>query len=145
MHIAFRGAVAEDSVRCEWRGIARTPEQRETALRFWLGLDADAPLPSPAEAERRFTAELDRMNAVYPATLKANFRSLAHGGLTTGYVFLSCYADYAVSEYVIGSGPTGSSTLSVAYDRMGEARSYELYKAVARGRRVRERGVDERG
>ncbi len=125
VHIAIRGAVAEDSVRCEWRGIARTTEQREAALRFWLGLDADAPLPSPAEAERRFIAELERMNAVYPATLKANFRSLARGGLTTGYVFLACYADYSVSEYLLGRG---STKLSVAYDRMGEARSYELYK-----------------
>ena len=133
-HIAFLGAATEGSVRCEWRGIARTPEQREAALRFWLGLDADAPLPSPAEAERRFMAELDRMNAVYPSTLKANFRSLAHGGLTTGYVFLTCYADYAVSEYLLGAGPTGESTkLSVAYDRMGEARSYELYKLAHAG------------
>ena len=134
VHITFLGAAAEGSVRCEWRGIARTPEQREAALRFWLGLDADAPLPSPAEAERRFMAELDRMNAVYPSTLKENFRSLAHGGLTTGYVFLSCFADYMVSEYMVGSGPTGaSSTLSVVYDRMGEARSYELYGAAHTG------------
>ena len=134
VHIAFRGAAAEDSVRCEWRGIARTPKQREAAMRFWLGLDADAPLPSPAEAERRFIAELDRMNAVYPATLKANFSAIAMGGLTIGYVFLTCYADYVVSEYVVGSGPTGASNrLPVAYDRMGEARSYELYKAAHAG------------
>ena len=132
-HIAFRGSAAEGSVRCGWRGIARTSGQREAALRFWLGLDADAPLPSPAEAERRFTAELDRMNAVYPSTLKANFQSLARGGLTTWYVFLSCFADYAVSEYLLGSGPTGSTKLSVAYDRMGEARSYELYKLAHAG------------
>ena len=134
VHIAIRGTAAGGSVRCEWRGIARTPEQRETALRFWLGLDADAPLPFPAESERRFMAELDRMNAVYPSTLKANFRSIAHGGLTTGYMFLSCFADYVVSEYLVGAGPTGASTpLSVVYDRMGEARSYELYKAAHTG------------
>ena len=64
VHIAFRGTAAEDSVRCEWRGIARTPAQREEAIRFWLDLDEDDPLPSAAETERRFMAELDQTNAV---------------------------------------------------------------------------------
>lgn len=43
VHLAFRGTGASGSVRCEWRGIARTPEQREAAIRFWLDLtDTDA-------------------------------------------------------------------------------------------------------
>ena len=29
VHLAFRGSGAAGSVRCEWRGIARTPEQRD--------------------------------------------------------------------------------------------------------------------
>ena len=82
MHIAFRGTAGEGSVRCGWRGIARTLEQREAAVRFWLDLDDDDPLPSSANAERRFMAELDRINAVYPVTVKTNFRAIARGGLT---------------------------------------------------------------
>ena len=39
VHIAFRGTADAGSVRCEWRGIAMTPDQREDAIRFWLGLD----------------------------------------------------------------------------------------------------------
>ncbi len=128
VHIAFRGTADTSSVRCAWRGVARTPEQREAAIRFWLDLDDDHPLPSPADAERRFIAELDRINAVYPATLVSNFRAIARGGLSTDYVFLTCYADYTVREYLLGSGPTGTTKLSVTYDRMGEARSYDLYR-----------------
>ena len=133
-HIAFRGTAADDSVRCDWRGIARTLDQREAAIRFWLDLDDDDALPSPAEVERRFKAELDRIDAVYPATVKSNFSAIAKGGLTTGYTFLTCYAEYSVSEYILGSGPTGASNkLTVAYDRMGESRSYKLYKQAHAG------------
>ena len=79
-------------------------------------------------------AELERISAVYPATVKSNFRSLARGGLTTGYSFLTCYADYTVHEYVLGSGPMGTpDKLTVAYDRMGESHSYELHKLAHAG------------
>ena len=134
VHIAFRGTAADDSVRCEWRGIARTPAQREAAIRFWLDLDDAAALPSPAEVERLFTAELERINAVYPTTVKSNFRAIASGGLSSDYSFLTCHVDYTVHEYLLGSGPTGTSNeLTVAYDRMGESRSYDLYKLAHAG------------
>ena len=29
VHLAFRGTASSESVRCDWRGIARSPEQRE--------------------------------------------------------------------------------------------------------------------
>ena len=59
---------------------------------------------------------------------------MTRGGLTTDYMFLGCYVDYVVSEYLLGSGPTGASNkLAVSYDRMGEARSYELYKLAHAG------------
>ena len=41
VHLAARGTADADSVRCGWRGIARTPAQREDAIRFWLGLGPD--------------------------------------------------------------------------------------------------------
>ncbi len=125
-HIAFRGTADADSIRCDWRGIARTMAQREDAIRFWLDLDEDDPLLPPGEVARRFTDELERINAVYPATVKSNFHAIAMGGLSEEYLFLTCYIDYTVAEYLLGSGST-TSKQTVAYDRMGEARSYDLY------------------
>ena len=124
-HLVIRGTALGDSVRCEWRGVARTMEQREAAIRFWFGLEEMDPLPSTAEAERALMAEITRLGPVYPETLRANFRSLARGGMSDDFVFLSCYADFSVQEYVLGSGGT---RVTVAYDRMSEFRSYELYQ-----------------
>ena len=70
-------------------------------------------------------AEIDGISAAYPVIAKANFRALARGGLTTVNSFLTCYVDYTATEYVLGAGP---STLTVAYDRMAQASSYDLYK-----------------
>ena len=124
VHIAVRGTPSASSVRCDWRGIARTTEQRERAIRFWLGLEADAETPDAAFLEALFTATMDVLDPANRETAKSNFLAIARGGLSTEYLFLTCYADYAVSEYLLGSG---ASTLTVAYDRMGEAHSYELY------------------
>ena len=124
VHIAIRGTAASSSVRCEWRGIARTPEQREQAIRFWLRLDTDEEIPDAAFLEALFTATMDTLDPANRETAKSNFLVIARGGLSAEYLFLTCYADYAASEYLLGSG---ARTLTVAYDRMGEARSYELY------------------
>ena len=126
-HLAFRGTAQTGSVRCGWRGVARTPGQREDAIRFWLDLGDDDSLPSVSQAETRFMEALDRINPIYPETVRNNFLSLAKGGLSTDYMFLTCYVDYTVQEYLLGSGQT-SATLSVAYDRRGEERSYGLYR-----------------
>ena len=128
VHLAVRGTVSGDSVRCEWRGIARTTEQREAAIRFWLDLSATDPLPSASEVERRFQSELDRINPIYPGTVRSNFRAIAQGGLSTDFMFLTCYLDYTIHEYLLGPTITGTATLTAAYDRQGEARSYELYR-----------------
>ena len=87
VHLVFRGTAQEDSVRCDLRGVARTPEQREAAIRFWLDLDDDEALPSASEAERRFVEELNRSSVAYPEAAKANFKTLARGGITTDYQF----------------------------------------------------------
>ena len=129
VHLAVRGTPKSGSVRCAWRGVARTLKQREDAIRFWLDLKDTDTLPTPAEVERRFTAELQRIKAAYPQTVTTNFAALAQGGLSTDYRFLTCYVDYTVHEYLLGAGTTGAgSTLTVAYDRMGEVESYDLYK-----------------
>ncbi len=56
------------------------------------------------------------------------FLPIARGGLSTEYLFLTCYADYIASEYLLGAGPISPNKLTVAYDRMWQARSYDLYR-----------------
>ena len=124
VHIAFRGSAQQDSVRCEFRRVARTAGQREAAIRFWLDLDEDEALPSAPEVERRFMEELDKVSAAYPESAAANFITLARGGINTNYRFLSCFVDFDTQEYLLGTGP---DVLTVGYDHMAEVRSYELY------------------
>ena len=125
VHLAIRGTASSDTVRCAWRGIARTTEQRENAIRFWLGLSATDAIPDAAYLEVLFRVTLETVEAAYLETAISNFMAIAKGGLSTEYLFLTCYADYATTEYLLGAGPT---TVTAAYDRMGEARSYELYR-----------------
>lgn len=75
--------------------------------------------------DRLFTVALEALQPRFLETAKSNFRAIARGGLSTGYLFLICYVDYEVDEYILGSGP---QTVTVAYDLMGEARSFELYR-----------------
>ena len=126
--LAFRGTASTDTLRCGWRGIARTLAQREGAIRLWLGLDADDTLPDVAFLQALFTGTFHALNASCLETAKSNFLSIAKGGLTTEYLYLACYADYVPSEYLLGAGPLSPNKLTVAYDRRGEARSYELYR-----------------
>lgn len=124
VHLAFRGTAGAASIRCDWRGVARTVTQREEAIRFWLGLDASIALPPAAELERIFMAVLDDLDPLYPESTRASFRALARGGMSKDYLFLSCYVDYTVAEYLLGAGP---GSLTVVYDRLGESMAYELY------------------
>ena len=125
VHLAIRGTARRGSVRCGWRGVARTSEQREEAIRFWLELDDGEALPSATEVEEQLMLGLNRINAAFVETAQAGFRTIARGGTSTDQVFLTCYVDYTTSEYLLGAG---HSTLTVAYNGMGEARSYALYK-----------------
>ena len=124
-HIAIRGSTSASSVRCLWRGVARTLEQREAAVRFWLDLEDTLPLPTAMELETRFIDILTEINPAFPETAKSGFVGIARGGLITDTLFLSCFLDYEVSDYLLGAGP---SSLTVSYDRAGEGRSYGLYK-----------------
>ena len=81
-HLAFLGTMKNDSMRCEWRGVARRLQQREDALRFWLSLDEAQALPSPTATETQLMADLTEASPAYLTTLRENFRSLAHGGLS---------------------------------------------------------------
>ena len=81
MHLAVRGTAASSSTRCDWRGVARTAAQRETAIRFWLGIADSESLPSAAEVERRFMAKLDQYALALPQTANTSFKVLTQGGL----------------------------------------------------------------
>ena len=125
VHLALRGTARAATVRCAWRGIARTSAQREDAIRFWLRLGANDDIPSTTFLEVFFSTFLDSLNPEYRETAKANFLAIARGGLSEEYLFLTCFMDYTVSHYLLGAGPT---SVTVAYDNRDEAASYELYR-----------------
>ena len=126
-HLAIRGTPAATSVRCVWRGTARTLAQRNDAIRTWLQLSPTDAIPDVAYLEAFFTVVLDEFNPSYRETAKANFLAIARGGESMEYLILTCFADYAVSHFLLGSGTT-PTTVTVAYDRRDEAASYELYE-----------------
>ena len=99
VHLAVRGTAGAAMVRCAWRGIARTAAQREDAIRFWLQLDATDAIPDADYLGALFEATLDVINPEYRETAKSNFLAIARGGLSEEYLFLTCFADYAVTSY----------------------------------------------
>ena len=124
VHVAARGTTQPWSFRCDWSGLARTAGQREDAIRFWLAIDEDTTLPSDAELRRRFMTYVNNMSEAFRPTWTANISAMVDGGLNTDYVFLICYANYRVNEYVLGAGPVN---LTVAYETGNQAPSYDLY------------------
>ena len=96
VHVAIRGTPAVTSVRCAWRGVARTAQQREAAIRFWLQLGATGTIPDVATLEALFTATLDVLNPDYRETAKANFLAIARGGESMDYRFLTWFAEWSV-------------------------------------------------
>lgn len=125
VHIAVRGATRDGSVRCAWRTVARTPKQREEAVRFWLGILTATPLPSPSELESTFNSYINRMDTKVREEMRTNFKPLAFGGVSNDALFLTCYVDYDVHEYLLGNG---ANILTVAYDNISQGTSYALYK-----------------
>ena len=123
-HIVVRGAVDYRSVRCDWRGVARTLSQREHQIRYWLGIgDAEA-MPTPGKIEERFMEYVNGMSPKHRPTWRANVTALSRGGLSTDTLFLGCYATYEVYEYLLGGG---RGKITVSYEGVGESRSYNLY------------------
>ena len=90
-----------------------------------LRMCAAYPYRATGCSEALFTATLGTLYPAYRETAESNFLAIARRGVSTEYLFLTCYADYTAAEYLLGDGPTA---LTLAYDRMGEAHSYELYR-----------------
>ena len=131
-HIAFRGVASLNSVRCDWQGSALTMQAREGAIRFWLGIDAEDPIPAPDEVVRQsMTLYADQAAPAFREETLAIANALAYGGLNTEQLRMACYADYSVNEYLLASGP---AMLSVAYQTLRTIMSYDLYaRAYAAG------------
>ena len=125
VHLAIRATGQPGTLRCGWHGLARTLEGRERAIRFWLGMEEDTPLPSVEELERQFMPYLESIAPAFRPNWTANLSSLVRGGFTEEYLLLSCYMDFAVHEYILGSG---SVDLTVVYGGGAQnTPSYELY------------------
>ena len=123
VHIAFEGTAHPGSVRCHWRGVARTLSQREESIRFWLGMDDDEPLPSPPELEAEF---MGGIASRYKPFVRAQFLPIWRGGFSDEILSMTCYADYNVSRYTLGSGP---GNVTVGYNiPFSQSRSYDLLK-----------------
>ena len=101
VHIAFRGTAQENSVRCDWRGAARTMGQREEAIRFWLGKDDDESLQSASHVEAEFILNLAGVSPRYWDYVTASFVPIARGGLSTDLTVLTCYAEYTAAAYLL--------------------------------------------
>ena len=134
VHIAVLGTPDADSIRCDWRRVALTLEQREAHARFWLGIDGTVALPEPAKLEQIFLALVEGVAAPVRERVRAGLIHIARGGASTDFFKLVCYADYSPSEYLLGAGP---AKLTVLYPMLGNGLSYDLYL------KARESGDDE--
>ena len=124
-HIAFHGAAHACSVRCDWGGIARTIQQREQAIRFWLGLEDDEPLGSPSQVETELLSYLKNVSPKHFASLASKYTALARGGFSDDILYLTCFVDYTIRDYLLGDGP---KSLTVAYDTWYDLPSYDIYQ-----------------
>ena len=124
VHLALRATPITDSTRCQWRGIARTMDQRADTIRMWFNLQPEDEILHPEYLTIIFDATMDTLQPDMSEILKSNFKSIATGGLSEEFLFLTCFTDHTVDEYILGSGPT---TITVAYDNMDETPSYDLY------------------
>ena len=124
VHLVAVGTPVAGTTRCGWHPIVRTMADRDILIRGWLDL-GDNTLPSPRRLEATFNQYVDDMAPEFQDAMRANFRHLAYGGVFADGPHLACYVDFAVSEYVLG---TGSDRITVAYGQMVKTRSYDLYK-----------------
>ena len=124
-HLAIRGSVPDNSIRCGWYGLTRSASQREKALRFWLSLEEGDPIPSGERLKDSLYELMEDSLPQYRNEQIAFFDIMISGDESTDQLDLGCYATVAVDEYILGSGPT---TLEVAYFTAVRLYSYDLYR-----------------
>ena len=124
VHLALRATPVPESARCQWRGIARTPQQRADTVRMLLNLQPDDEVPPTEYLSVLLKSTVNVIQPDLPTILKSNFESIARGGLSEEFLFLTCFIDYTITEYLLGTGP---DTITIAFDNQGESPSYDLY------------------
>ena len=89
-----------------------------------LDLTPTDEIPHPDYLAILFDVTVDTIQPDVPTILKSNFNVIAKGGLSEEYLFLTCFTDYTVAEYLLGTGPT---EITIAQDNVDEMASYDLY------------------
>ena len=115
-HMALRAVPVAGSFRCEWLGSAYVPDELEELTRFLFGLGDEADLPTFEEKRTRLEARRNSVSAGFRPITHAENEQIMHGGYSTGVLQLNCFADYQVSEYLLGSGP---DRVTLAYHHPG--------------------------
>ena len=123
-HLPIRGIPALSTVRCVWGGVARTARQLEHTIRFWLRSAPTDPIRHVARPRVLFSVLLHTLNPEFRETAKANLLANARGEESMNCLFLTCFAKYAVTNFLLGGGTT-PTTVTVAYDRLGEVAFYD--------------------
>ena len=114
--MALRGVPVAGSFRCEWLGSAYTLDELEEMTRFMFGLDDAADLPTAEEKRTRLDARRNSVSPGFRPLTYAENEQIISGGYSTGVLQLNCFADYLVSEYLLGSGP---DRVTLAYHHLG--------------------------
>ena len=140
VHLAVRGTPGAAAVRCAWRGdrphggaAGRAPSGTG------FGWEQTTRFQASPMWKRFLQSLLPRSTPEYRETAKSNFLAIARGGLSEGYLFLTCFADYTVSVVPAGRGADDGDG-GVRPDR-DEARSYELYRREHEAGTLRHRSV----
>ncbi len=118
--IVLRGTTNPATLTCEWHGYAQANDEREAWLRVSMGLPEPTPIPSLSEIESVYLPRLDFM----PPDDFAKRKAWVYGGLVEDNLYLYCFADYRVHEYILGDGP---GLVTVAYP-LAHSWTYSLFQ-----------------
>ncbi len=111
-HIVLRGVVTAESIRCHWTGMAILSLETSKLWTFVTGTEAAEETPAREEIEK-LLQPLINPTGEGPITREgAVINHLLKGGYSEDLIQLLCYADYHVSEYLLGTGP---EKVTVAY------------------------------
>ena len=89
-----------------------------------LGIQPGDTIPNPEYLSVLLKSTVNAIQPDLPTIVESNFESIARGGLSEEFLFLTCFIDYTTTEYLLGTGP---DKITIAFDNQGESPSYNLY------------------